>query len=126
MKPLKSIVAYIPSFEDSHNDMLLVSHTKENYMAAKQVECYLKSVIDKILSEKDAEIARLKEERRWRKFSDEKPKSVRKKYIVGSSRSGFMDCDTWKKLPDGHWGFSFYDYGITNWMPFPEAPKEEK
>ena len=43
---LKAIKAYLPSFEADHNEILLVSHTKENYAPAKQIECYLKSEAD--------------------------------------------------------------------------------
>ena len=47
MSELKVIKAYLPAFDADHNDMLLVSHTKETYAAAKQIECYTKSEADK-------------------------------------------------------------------------------
>lgn len=50
MSELKVIKAYMPTFDDDHNDILLVSHTKENYVSAKQIECYLKSEADKVIS----------------------------------------------------------------------------
>jgi hypothetical protein len=51
MSELKVIKAYLPTFDDEHNDMLLVSHTKENYVSAKQIECYLKSEADKVIAD---------------------------------------------------------------------------
>lgn len=84
---LKAIKAYLPSFEADHNEILLVSHTKENYAPAKQIECYLKSEADKAIAEKDKEIAELKEKMdsikvKFREFND----NVCKK-IVDASRT---------------------------------------
>lgn len=64
MSELKVIKAYLPTFDADHNDMLLVSHTKETYAAAKQIECYTKSDADKVIGKLEAEINTLKEERK--------------------------------------------------------------
>lgn len=51
MSELKVIKAYLPSFDADHNDMLLVSHTRETYATAKQIECYTKSDADKVIAD---------------------------------------------------------------------------
>lgn len=77
MSELKAIKAYLPTFDADHNEMLLVSHTKENYVPAKQIECYLKSEADKVIAEKDAKILALdaevfKQKHRAKLFFDER------------------------------------------------------
>jgi hypothetical protein len=74
-----------------------------------------------------ARIAELEEERRWRKFSEEKPneKMEGKDFIVSN---GFYSvvCE-WR----GYWnnepfcGDKNYDE-VKYWMPLPSAPKEEE
>ena len=72
-----------------------------------------------------ARIADLEEERRWRKFPDEKPSEEGYYIICGSS--GFRNADKWTYCKDRRkMDFSFYTYGVKYWMPFPSAPKEEK
>ncbi len=65
----------------------------------------------------------LKEERRWRKFPDEKPSEEGYYIICGSS--GFRNSDKWTYCEDRRkMDFSFYSYGVKYWMPMPSAPEE--
>jgi prefoldin subunit 5 len=71
------------------------------------------------------EIVKLKEDRRWRKYPDEKPSEDTRYIICGES--GFRDADRWMLLKEkGCMGFGFYDYGVKYWMPIPKAPEEVK
>lgn len=88
---------------------------------------YPKSEADKVIEEKDKEIAELKEERRWRKFPDEKPKwgeevivvdDESRQYIVRFSHD--MKWISWGKMNTCESKYVKY------WMPLPSAPKEEK
>lgn len=110
----------------------------------------LKDDVDKVIAEKDKEIAelkqklesvqasmycdvvdanmenrRLKEERRWRKFPEEKPKwgeevlvvdDENKKYIVRFSHD--MKWISWGKMN------TCESENVKYWMPLPSAPKE--
>ena len=89
-------------------------------------EVYLKSEADKVIAEKDKVIAELKEERRWRKFPEEKPKwgeevlvvdDESKQYIVRFSHD--MKWISWGKMN------TCESYCVKYWMPLPSAPKEE-
>ena len=85
---------------------------------------FLCQAIDQV-DEKDKEIAELEEERRWRKFPDEKPNE--KQWILvyyGYENNGCrIDLRRWDK------GCK-YDVEIqelyTHWLPLPSAPKEEE
>lgn len=79
----------------------------------------------KTCNQKDKEIAELKEERRWRKFPDEKPKwgeevlvvdDESKQYIVRFSHD--MKWISWGKMNTCESKYVKY------WMPLPYAPKE--
>jgi hypothetical protein len=81
------------------------------------IQVYLKYEADKVIAE-------LEEERRWRKFPDEKPSEEGYYIICGSS--GFRNADKWTYCKDRQkMDFSFYSYGVKYWMPMPSAPKEE-
>ena len=103
--------------------------------------CYLKSEADAVLAEKDAEIAQLqamleernkqiaelKEERRWRKFSEEKPPKYTWCLVSGKSQMGnyivimdFFEEDDWAENPN----LDDDTLDIEWWMPLPSAPKE--
>ena len=70
-------------------------------------------------------IHHLEEERRWRKFPDEKPSDEGYYIICGSS--GFRNADKWTYCKDRQkMDFSFYSYGVKYWMPLPSAPKDGK
>lgn len=61
------------------------------------------------------EIAELKEERRWRKFPDEKPKHNGIFIVLIGKHAKTLDAyDTNKG--------KFQTYGPTAWMPLPKAP----
>ena len=86
---------------------------------------------DDELSRLKSRIADLEEERRWRKFPDEKPEED-VKVLVYTGRPGFMSIQTDVYTKED--GFSstreprFRTYGpyVTHWMPLPSAPKEKK
>lgn len=86
---------------------------------------FLCQAIDQV-DEKDKEIAELKEERRWRKFPDEKPKwgeevvvvdDESKQYIVRFSHD--MKWISWGKMN------TCESDCVKYWMPLPAAPKEK-
>ena len=87
-------------------------------------EVYLKSEADKVIAEKDKVIAELKEERRWRKFPEEKPKwgeevlvvdDESKQYIVRFSHD--MKWISWGKMN------TCESENVKYWMPLPKAPE---
>ena len=88
---------------------------------------FLCQAIDQV-DEKDKEIAELKEERRWRKFPDEKPTEEMEgmDFIVSN---GFFhrEISEWR----GYWnndpfcGDRHCDE-VKYWRPLPLEPKEEK
>ena len=107
---------------------------------------YLKSEADKVIADLEEshkkevgqlliEIAKLKEERRWRKFPDEKPKKGQKvlfraKYKTDNIRTWIGELrnvgfDVFYASAPG-WGCEFLPNEIFGWMPLPAEPKEEK
>ena len=93
------------------------------------VEFYPKSEADKVIAElKEShkmeveqllmEIAELEEERRWRKFPDEKPTEEIKFLVI--NEKGFMQCCYYSPI------LHEFQIPATHWMPLPAAPKEEK
>lgn len=102
----------------------------------KEAQVYLKSEADKVIEDLEEshkkeveqllmEIVKLKEERRWRKFSEEKPKDKQLVLVHG---------DNWFETAIYHDDGSI-DFGddihFSNiietpyWMPVPSAPKEQ-
>ena len=86
---------------------------------------YLKSEADKVIAELEERIAELEklnheleEERRWRKFPDEKPKEDTKFLVI--NEKGFMQCCYYSPI------LHEFQIPVTHWMPLPSAPKEEK
>lgn len=84
-----------------------------------------KKSTDAILDERNAEIAELKEERRWRKFPDEKPEwgkevlvvdDESKHYIVRFSHD--MKWISWGKMNTCESNRAKY------WMPLPKTPEK--
>ena len=63
-------------------------------------EYYLKSEADKVIAEKDAEIAKLKEESRWHKFCKEKPSEdmMGEEFIVNNGQ-----YSTIAEWGEGYW-----------------------
>ena len=93
---------------------------------------YSKAEADKVIVEKDKEIAGLKariaeleEERRWRKCSDELPEEGVEVLVTNGIDCGISDwCgDYWNNDP--FCGYTVCD-DVIAWMPLPSAPKEEK
>ena len=60
----------------------------------------------------------LEEERRWRKFPDEKPTEDIKFLVI--NEKGFMQCCYYSPI------LHEFQIPVTHWMPLPSAPKEEK
>lgn len=79
---------------------------------------------DDELSRLKARIAELKEERRWRKFSDEKPElgDVVLVRFTERTKGHYFPIDVVR------WDSS-YELGeieVSHWMPLPSTPKEER
>ena len=99
-----------------------------------QYAVYLKREADKVIADLEEshkkeveqlliEIAELKEAQRWRKYSEEKPRSDGNYIICGSS--GYRNADRFTECKDGRgMDFSFYSYGVKYWMPMPPVPEE--
>lgn len=79
-------------------------------------------------------ISHLEEERRWRKFSEEKPEKWQKvlfraKYKTDNIRTWIgefrnVGFDVFYASAPG-WGCEFLPNEIFGWMPLPSAPKED-
>lgn len=82
---------------------------------------------DDELSRLKARIAELEEERRWRKFPDEKPEEWATVVVIFSD--GFYDLAVYMSNGQG-WnigdGLYHKSEEVTHWMPLPSAPKEER
>ena len=87
---------------------------------------FLCQAIDQV-DEKDKEIAELKEELRWRKFSEEKPEEW--DTVIVRIGDGFYDLAVYLSNGQG-WDIGDGTYHkpeeVTHWMPLPSAPKEGK
>lgn len=80
----------------------------------------------KELYDKNKEIAELKEERRWRNFSEERPKDKQWIFVFVENPSKY---GTYIELRRWDMGckFDVEDQELyTKWMPQPSAPKEAK
>ena len=122
--------------------MITIEDLKERWFNAypemgisgdKPIQCYGKKDVDECLAGIEAVphtdnsdvIARLLEERRWRKFPDEKPKwgeevlvvdDESKQYIVRFSHD--MKWISWGKMN------TCESNCVKYWMPLPSSPKE--
>ena len=74
-------------------------------------------------------ISHLEEERRWRKFSEEKPPKYTWCLVSGKSQMGnyivitdFFEEDDWAENPNLNDDTLYIEW----WMPMPSAPKEKK
>ena len=63
-----------------------------------------------------ARIAELEDERRWRKFPDEKPTKDIKFLVI--NEKGFLQCCYYSPI------LHEFQIPVTHWMPLPSAPKE--
>jgi hypothetical protein len=93
-------------------------------------EYYPKADVDKILAvphtDNSAVIAKLLDERRWRKFSEEKPKENQwiLVFVENPSKYGtYMELRRWDMVLK----FDVENQELyTLWMPQPSAPEEDK
>lgn len=130
MSELKAISGHEIREDIDYNTRGVDPEDKEWHKYGKEL-CYTmyyrKSEADKVIAEKDKVIAELKEERRWRKFPEEKPKwceevlvvdDESKQYIVRFSHD--MKWISWGKMN------TCESENVKYWMPLPPAPKEAK
>lgn len=92
-----------------------------------KIECtrvYIKADADQVIAEKDKEIAELKEECRWRKFSEEKPKH-HQYVLVLLNNNGVAECNTELRRWDNGLKFDveFQDLYLL-WQPLPKEPEK--
>lgn len=101
-------------------------------------EYYTRTDADNVIAEKDAEIAQLqamleernkqigelKEERRWRKFSEEKPEH-HQDILCYCPRAKFCKVAL-RRWDEGMKFDVFEQYLYTHWMPLPKAPEADK
>lgn len=71
-----------------------------------------------VIEKMATEISELKEERRWRKFPDEKPTKDIKFLVI--NEKGFMQCCYYSPI------LKEFQIPVTHWMPLPSVPKEVK
>lgn len=100
----------------------------------KPIQCYAKKDVDDCLADieavprtdNSAVIAKLLDDRRWRKFSEEKPKENQwiLVFVENPSKYGtYMELRRW----DMGLKFDVETQELYNlWMPQPPAPKEDK
>ena len=85
---------------------------------------FLCQAIDQV-DEKDKEIAELEEERRWRKFQDEKPND---KQVVLVHGDNWFETAIYHDDGSIDFGDDIHFSNIIEtpyWMPLPSAPKEQ-
>lgn len=118
MSELKVHTIYTPMDDVAHDE-------KGKILEGQEV--YLKSEVDRVIAEKDKEIAELKEERRWQKFPDEKPKWGEEVIVVDDESkqrivrfSHDMKWISWGKMN------TCESSAVLYWRPLPLAPKEAR
>ena len=87
---------------------------------------YFPTSHDDELSRLKARIAELEEERRWRKFSEEKPNN---KQVVLVHGDNWFETAIYHDDSSIDFGDDIHFSNITEtpyWMPLPSAPKEDK
>ena len=111
-------------------------------------KCNKPSILRDFLLQAMDQVDSLEEERKWRKFSEEKPKleeGVGEIFLVvvetESNTTPKGSYVTIAELCDGEWyndvtgnemeeyiegSDNFYRSKVTHWMPLPQAPKEDK
>ena len=104
---------------------------KENQTLAEDVSDKIESITElmELVKKYKSEKADLEEERRWRKFSEEKPPKYTWCLVSGKNQMGnyivitdFFEEDDWAENPN----LDDDSLDIEWWMPLPSAPKEEK
>ena len=104
---------------------------KENQTLAEDVSDKIESITElmELVKKYKSEKADLEEERRWRKFSEEKPPKYTWCLVSGKNQMGnyivitdFFEEDDWAENPN----LDDDSLDIEWWIPLPSAPKEEK
>lgn len=123
LKAIRSGEIYnIIEYEDCYRTDDLYYPKSEADKAIADLEESHKMEVEQLLME----IVKLKEERRWRKFSEEKPKE--KQWILvfvenPSEYGTYIELRRW----DTTCKFDVEDQELyTKWKPLPSAPKDEK
>lgn len=92
-------------------------HTHDNFKIAGKIIDQV-SALKQRNAELEAELAALKDERRWRKFPDEKPEHNGIFIVLLGEHTRTLDAyDTDKG--------KFKTYRPTAWMPLPKAPEDK-
>lgn len=91
--------------------------------------CNKPSILRDFLLQAMDQIDAMEEERRWRKFPDEKPPEYTWCLVSGKSQMGkyivmrdFFEEDDWAENPSLDDDALYIEY----WKPLPSAPKDEK
>lgn len=128
--PKDDVDEYVKEIDKHHVNFIRSLESSWNIRAdGRAVEAVkmVKEKYEEIIAEKDKEIAELNEERRWRKFPDEKPEwgkevlvvdGKSKHYIVRFSHD--MKWISWGNMN------TCESENVKYWMPLPSAPKEAK
>ena len=97
-----------------------IAELKKKLMPCINGDCILTCEVVEKYGKENAE---LKEERRWRKFPDEKPELGDIVLVNFAERNKGhyypMDVVRWDS------SYELGEYEVTHWMPLPSAPKEE-
>lgn len=92
----------------------------------KPIQCYAKKDVDECLAGNEAVIAKLLDERRWRKFSEEKPDDKQWILVFHPNHSQFTTGVEMRRW-DLSCKIDVENFGLyTLWIPLPSAPKEDK
>lgn len=102
--------------------MAIELHHLNTHVMMEQADKVLDDVV--LLKER---IAELEEERRWRKFPDEKPGNGQEVlvWLTSGGPCGFVLTSSYI---DSQWYYGEDPQGCkpSHWLPLPSAPKEEK
>lgn len=97
---------------------------KENQTLAEDVSEKIESITElmELVEKYKSEKAEHEEERRWRKFSEEKPEHDAWCLVF---HEGEIDADHYTDDCNSQDRFVMYGFYVTHWMPLPSAPKED-
>lgn len=119
--PKDDVDKYVKEIDKHHVDLIRSIESSWKIMAdgmSVRTAKMVKEKYEEIIADKDKTIAELNEERRWRKFPDEKPTEDIKFLVI--NEKGFIQCCYYSLI------LKEFQIPCTYWMPLPSAPKEEK